>query len=348
MTEDSGSVVIATTGVTQITGENTMTTSLPRGIEFYFQCAVLIIGIVGTGCNGLILYALVASKQHKKHALIVHQNALDLLTCLFIVIIYSTKLCNIYLTGSLGYFLCTLVLSESLAWWGTIASVINLASITVERYLKVVYPVRSKKWLGKNWTIYLAMGTAWIVSFTANVAIIFPTSAVMDGLCYPYMIWKNGALRIVFFIWNFLSFYVLIISIFVFCYWRILVVIRRQARVMADHNAAGSSAAQTGLNHIQTNVIKTMVIVSTLYTVSWLPAYVYYLLISLSPHPTHLDFTYYGSAFLAFSYMCTNPFIYATKFDPVKRVLVRMIPWKKTSQQATVNVINTGGTNMNL
>ena len=32
---------------------------------------------VGTAANALVLYALVASKQHKKNVLIVHQNALD-------------------------------------------------------------------------------------------------------------------------------------------------------------------------------------------------------------------------------------------------------------------------------
>jgi len=37
-----------------------------RGIYYYFQCAVLVMGIIGTASNGLILYALVASKQHKK------------------------------------------------------------------------------------------------------------------------------------------------------------------------------------------------------------------------------------------------------------------------------------------
>jgi len=43
---------------------------------------------------------------------------------------------------------------------------------------------------------------------------------------------------------------------------------------------------------------------------------------------------YYIVMFLAFLYICANPFIYATKFDPVKRVLVGMVPWKKSSPPA--------------
>jgi len=37
---------------------------------------------------------------------------------------------------------------------------------------------------------------------------------------------------------------------------------------------------------------------------------------------------------ISYFYSCANPFIYATKFDPVKRVLLSMIPCKKSSQPA--------------
>ena len=85
------------------TSGNNMTSSSSRGVKLYFQCAVLVIGVVGTATNALIIYALVASKQYKKQVLIVHQNILDLFTSFFVVVSYSIKLCNIYLTGSVGY-----------------------------------------------------------------------------------------------------------------------------------------------------------------------------------------------------------------------------------------------------
>jgi len=254
MTEESSiashlSVDMTTTGMTQITGGNTAISSSPRGIDFYFQIAVLMIGVVGTAANALVLYALFVSKQHTNNVLIVHQNALDLFTSFFMIVTYTTRLCNVHLTGSVGYWLCTMIISECLSWWGTIASAINLAIITVERYLKVVHPVWSKNKL-KNWMIYLAMVTTWIISLINNIAVVFPTSGVIDGVCYPYMIWNNKAARMFYFTWNFVSFYLIILVIFVFCYWRIIVVIRRQARVMASHAAGGSSVAQHQLNEI--------------------------------------------------------------------------------------------------
>ena len=94
MTEESSttshlSAAMTTTGMTQITGGNTLHTMTPSsslGMEFYFQFAVVVIGVVGTATNGLVLYALIASKQHKRHVLIVNQNVLDLFSSAMMVV----------------------------------------------------------------------------------------------------------------------------------------------------------------------------------------------------------------------------------------------------------------------
>jgi len=59
---------------TQTATGNTVTSSSSSYAQFYFRCAVVIMGVVGTVGNGLILYALVAAKQHKKLPLIVNRN----------------------------------------------------------------------------------------------------------------------------------------------------------------------------------------------------------------------------------------------------------------------------------
>jgi len=113
-----------------------------------------------------------------------------------------------------------------------------------------------------------------------------------------------------------------------------LVVIRRQASVMAGHvAAAGPSTAQAQAqaqsNQIQTNVIKTMIFVSALFAISWLPCYIYTIDLTMNPNP--IDVGYYATIIVAFLYTCTNPFIYAIKYDPVKKVLLRLISCKKNS-----------------
>jgi len=181
--------------------------------------------------------------------------------------------------------------------------------------------------------IYSAMVMVWIISFINETALALPNSGVIDGVCYPYAMWKNQTVRIVYVFWNFLSFYVIILFIFVFCYWRILLVIRRQARIMACHAACASNAAQNQYNQIQSNVTKTMIFVSACYAISWLPIYIDFIIKTLRPYPTAYGGIYYGFLLTAYSYMCTNPFIYAIKLDPVRIVLLRLIRCKKTPEQ---------------
>jgi len=335
-TTSNMSVAMTTTGMAQITGGSHMTSSSspsspPGSSQLYFQCAVVVIGVVGTATNALILYALVASKQHKKHVLIVNQNALDLFSGLFLAVTYSLKLCNIYLKGTTGYWLCTLLLSDIPSYSGMVCSTINLAAISIERYLKIVHRTWSKKHLRK-WMIYSAAAFAWIGSIIYALGMVFPTTKVINGVCYAFAFWEDEMAAVAIIIWSFVSFYVIILLIFIFCYWRILAVIRHQASVMADHSASGgSSTHQTHYNHIQTSVLKTMVLVSVLYAIAWLPNYICVLLIYLSPNLPFLFSSYYVALLISFLYICTNPFIYATKLDPVKEIILRMVPCKKIS-----------------
>jgi len=319
--------------IAHTTATDVMTSSTSRGVEFYFQCAVVVIGVVGTATNALILYGFFASKQHKKHVLIVNQNVLDFISSLLLIITYSVKLCNFYLTGVGGYWLCMLLVSENPLWGTILASKVNLMSVTIERYLKVVYPTWSKNKL-RNWMIYSAVGFAWISSFVHMCALTFATTDVIGGVCYPYIIWPSQMYHLVYGIWYFLSYYILVLVTFICGYWRILATIRRQARVMASHSAAGSSSTTPNLsNQIQTNIIKTMILVSAFYAISDIPMNIYYLLLDININLRLPDSMYYAAWFISFFYICTNPFIYAVKFEPVKRVLLSLIPCKKTPVQ---------------
>jgi len=105
---------------------------------------------------------------------------------------------------------------------------------------------------------------------------------------------------------------------------------------MSAHAAAASNTAQTQMDQIQTNVIKTMILVCRYYAVMWFPLQISHVIMVLSANPNQfLVSGYYVSLFIAFLYICTNPFIYATKFHPVKKVLLRVIPCKKTNIAST-------------
>ena len=331
--------------VTHTTGES-VTSSWSRDTAVYFGCAVIIIGIVGTSANGFILYALVASKQHKKHLLIFSQNVLDFASCIFLVITYALKISSINFTGLLGYYICVLLHSEALLWFAVSGSVGNLVIISIERYLKVVYPIWSKNKL-RNWMIYSSIALCLLFSFVYNMITTFMTSDVVDGVCHLYIIWEDQVGKVVHGTLYFLWFYGLVLLICVVCYWRILVAIRRQARVMAGHNTGGtaqSTAAQAQAHHIQSNVIKTMILVCVFYAMAWLPMNTYYFLANVGGYLTFLDSGYYAVMFVAFLYVCMNPFIYATKFEPVKKHIRRMLLCQTDDQTSHTDTLQTTAT----
>jgi len=134
---------------TQTTGVTSMMSSAftGYGAKFYVELAVVIMGVVGMAGNGLVLYALFASKQHKKHVLIVNQNILDLFSSFSLIVTYGVQMFNIPLSGELGHWLCMMLLSEIHVWWSSSGSRINLAIVTIDRYLMVVHPMFSKRWL---------------------------------------------------------------------------------------------------------------------------------------------------------------------------------------------------------
>ena len=337
----SGAMTTADVTKNTTAGGNT-TSSSSRGAEFYLQCVALVIGIIGTATNALILYAMVASKQHKKHVLIFNQNVLDFVSCVLMIITYSLKVSDIYLRGTIGYLLCTLVLSEGLISSTLIGSILNLVAITIERYVKIAHSAWSQKHLRK-WMTYFAVAFSWIVGIIYTLSSVFTTTVVIDGTCYAFAIWENEILRLMPAIAGFIFMYFNVLVIFIFCYWRILVTIRRQAAVMASHGtASGPIAGQTQSQQIQSSVIKTMILVCAFYAISWLSNNVCIFLIQLSPNPLLYYSAYYASVFFVFLYTATNPFIYVAKFDPVRNILLGLFSCRSPSEQATQNVAYTG------
>jgi len=75
-----------------------------------------------------------------------------------------------------------------------------------------------------------------------------------------------------------------------------------------------------------------MILVSALFAITWLPLNIYRIVAhaKLIPYLSFFDSRFYAILCIAFLYTATNPFIYATKFNPVKKILMKMIPCKKT------------------
>ena len=73
------------------------------------------------------------------------------------------------------------------------------------------------------------MALAWSAGIAFNLPTVLKTSGVVDGVCYGYAFFQSHVAMTVLYTWYILTFYVVILVVFVFCYGRILAVIRRQA-----------------------------------------------------------------------------------------------------------------------
>jgi len=73
--------------------------------------------------------------------------------------------------------------------------------------------------------------------------------------------------------------------------------------------------------------------VCAFYAVGWLPENVYYLMTNFEADLTFLESGYYAVLFVAFLNICANPFIYAAKFEPVKRKLLMLVPCNRSALQ---------------
>jgi len=105
----------------------------------YLMVAIAIMGFTGAVGNALILYALYASKQHKKHALIVNQNALDFCGSFILFVTYVMHVIpsTSRQTGVRGYWLCIFIFSESFLWSAINGSMVNLGIITIDRWWSI-------------------------------------------------------------------------------------------------------------------------------------------------------------------------------------------------------------------
>ena len=100
------------------------------------------------------------------------------------------------------------------------------------------------------------------------------------------------------------------------------------------------SAAQQMAMKTQMNIIKTFIIISVCFVLCWSPNRIYYFLYNLRIVSVSTSTIRYVTVFLAFLYVCLNPFIYAAKLDPVKQYLRQKLFRRGRQQENDENATN--------
>lgn len=75
-------------------------------------------------------------------------------------------------------------LVEGFSWGPFVGSLINLAAVTVERYLRVVHPVWANKKL-RDWMLYSTAVLAWAGGIAVAEGATVLTLSVVNGFSVP-------------------------------------------------------------------------------------------------------------------------------------------------------------------
>jgi hypothetical protein len=208
------------------------------------QILLIIIGLIGITVNGLVLIVLFAFKQLRKNTtnvFIGNQTFVDAVACIALAvttIIQKTGASN-YAVGFSRRILCLFFDNTSFLGASVYASKYGLVVITLERYFKVVHPVKYRNLL-RPWMVKLGVIMPWMDGLLLVILPMTLASEVVNGKC-TVAIAKPEAGKLyctIMFVWH----YLLPLLIFIFCYSKILSVVRRQSRIAADKNQRRSAA----------------------------------------------------------------------------------------------------------
>ena len=271
---------------------------------------VIFVGCIGTLANGLVVYVLSRSDQQKKSVpiFIINQLTLDLFSSISLILVYTWKLAEVRLYGTLNVVLCSIIGSEDIFWIGVAGSTVNLTFMTIERYIKIVFPKFYQDFY-RNWITYFLMFLSWATGFSANFPVIWITTDFTDGNCLPLAHYPSVEYAIGVGVFGLLLSYILPITTFLICYGHIIITIRRSGQLLSSPvSCANTAQAHTDKN--ERSIIKIMVTVSGTFTVLWAPLYVTFLITTSECCTTNLDAVWYVSLFLGHVTLCIQPFIY--------------------------------------
>lgn len=288
-----------------------------------FRCFVVVMGFVGCLMNGFVLRVLMSKRLRSQpsNILIINQVLLDLLSSASLIACYAVKIPTLYLDGRWGFLLCLILTSDSSVFAFQAGSIVNLVLIAVERYLKIVHMIFHRTHFRK-WMAFVGIGFAWASGILVNMELIW-TAAVIDGQCFAYYTWSGDQSSLAYGLFVNIWEFVVPLGFFIYCYSRILFVVRKRSQVHAENytNQDMAASLQTGAHRSQLNVITTMLIISVAFVVCWFPNVVWYFLTLINYKIQNSDTVYYASLFLIFLNVSLNPFIYAVKHNAVKKRL---------------------------
>eukprot|EP00057_Strongylocentrotus_purpuratus_P002120 XP_003723883.1 PREDICTED: trace amine-associated receptor 6-like [Strongylocentrotus purpuratus] len=282
-----------------------------------------IVGIVG---NFLVIVVLFQRRRLSRSTdtLIGGLACADFLTSVFLVPIPWPA----YIPKTwLGEVYCRLVFTQSLLWSSITASTYLLMSISVERYIAVIFPLHFKRLITRR-RVSIFIVIIWFLSVFSSV-FVFIVYGVDDATnqCTEQYTFAN-AQTIIAYYWFCLRLAVPCLTMLVS---QILIArnLSQQSRSFKDITHAGNKASSV---HIvaRNRVLKLMLTVIIIYIVCWTPNQIAYLGYNLGWVPqSYLNSSLHRMlTVLGFYNSCANPIIYVARYPEFRSALKDMFTCK--------------------
>ena len=284
-----------------------------------FQSCVVIIAFVGLSANGLTLIAMTKSKQIANRKLLIEQLLVDFLTCVMLAITYILKFPRFaYTNNRWNYFVCVMFIDgESVVWILNNVSTANLVATAIESYIMIVHSVWHRNHYN-DWMSNLAIAITWIYGVSLTLPTNLLSSNLINGQCIVQQFWPSFAVKQFRNAILFLTIYIIPVTTFLFCYSRIVFVVKRQMRNASVDGLNPISANQLTALKRQMTVVKTLIIIVSCFFVCWSPARWNFAAASFMGVNPVGNNTRYVTVFLAFVYVCLSPLLYAVTLDAIK------------------------------
>ncbi|XP_073480419.1 proteinase-activated receptor 1-like [Aquarana catesbeiana] len=197
-------------------------------------------------------------------------------------------------------------------------SVLLMTIISVDRFLAVVYPVRSLSWrtVKRAW---LVCGVIWVISLAGSVHFLIKQQIAtyhMQTLCHEFPNYDNFKTFYFFYGITAISLLLLQLCIVTFCYIGII-------RTLSSSKVDGT--------HKRSRAIRLSVVVLCVFVFSFMPITVIHLIhyVKVLSHDDSLYIPF--RIFTSFSSIncCLDPLIYYFASSQSKKYVYRLLCWKK-------------------
>ena len=291
---------------------------------YNLQIVSFIIGTVGFLLNIFVVVIIALYRPIQKqltNIIIANQSAMDAVFAVFLVVgtYYQPDPNKILKKGNVAdEILCRVWFLKTPLWGMLISTTYGIVLLTFDRYLTIVYPIFYKTKIAKNKTLRnIVFITLWLFGPLLEMCFMIPLGNITsDDKCNLYY-WPNRMVSQIVGLCTVSTQYFFPMSVLIFCYSRMVWVLRRRGGHVSD--SGGHHSRNQSMARARSNVFKTMALVSLLFVLCWTMNQMYWFLNNLGVSvDTDSDF-YKFTVAMIFVNCCTTPIVYIVMYESFQK-----------------------------